>query len=1660
MAKAKKGKIKLPKKFAGGKGVHATIPRNVKLWQAILDHNLGGELVKDDIDGTTRVPLNASELATAIRRERKNYSFGELSWRGPGEGYRYYITQNNRYRFEGPDPADVVRIHNEGAPKTASEKVSTREIDTKVFSEQLITRSEREASRAGSHDKPTLSDLKITSGTMRRARNVATDPDVVKWMRELGTAHGRTALMAAEAELRKAVARAEAGGVSAATKKKRLERSSASQQAGVFAAQFGGAAANEPPHTTARRAATSFSQPSAKKKRPSLGLKLDAEVSVAGWQVSPADVYTDFEQGGKLRFMDAKKTKHQWRATRARNRAERDAGQLEAPEVIIIRNSKGVRPTGAEVDKGSIDLYEARPGSWLKTTPRISDWKGTAAELLTHYDRVKAKDKRPAAAKAAPKKQRPGRKARETAADRAGAPICPADLYKALDVPVEAQEDAQERMGGGPDADRGYAAADRAAVGIEFSKVLKLYLKARKHGDALAKKKPGTAAWQKTYDAFRSAEDRYKGEIESWLGDWGYDEDEPEQHAWTFSDAKKLIENCVIETAGGKARARAEKAAQLEAMRVGRRKSAPKGLPATPPRKDLTGAQIKAAASKVAAEFPGIRLEPGGTFRESDSRFSYRPDKSDYLDFDTRSLEFSTTGGGKFRTYRMGQPVESGPETNIYTEAALREFLRRRLKRAETMFRLSGDDIWKAAKAAVLPGKGIHVFMDSPPAGREQPTFHYQVGEGPKDYTLVIMSLSSGAFRAQQAGPVAAGETEWNITGVTNRGQLDTWLAMVLRKSDKFLHKSKDKRPTPVDWTRMVHLDWKVPEGVYFIESNLEGDEWRTTWSPKGGKRKQLGKIVGDQLSADRLAADHYSELSGLPRKRVIHSMSIGAIKNELKSYKASQTKLENLTLNEIRKGGPFRQEGTDWTNNRVLITDDKGGHWAAGYDTPQQRSAIGDAIVMSQQARWTPGPVKLHKIKTTGPFRVFTGYEKAAEVYDSHNGLRWLIGGKVFGGRVVIERGGRVKPFTVGVMREGSGIVLNVWGPTGRTYATIQEAVAVANALVRREGWKAPSMKDIDPRLVKIWRKKHRDFKGGALADGTATLMPGITMYGHSTVIPLRGLDKTETEYLVAADTKGSKVTALLAKNATEAKKHARGQEAASGLAPRPVIGVYAIPMIGTTSQPAVKPSGGLRRYLVVFGPKSETKAAPRRAAITSTGLRPTVKVKLKPMHTTIMGADGSEIIVTKIADGVIHYVPRHDFNNKGERRVEQWIGEDLIATALAKYKEARGVPYKSVKVERVAGKYEYCVPRKKGTKVLLEPSVNKNQTWRDYVTQLPGGRNYRGLIRTLAVVTEKKRLSTTAYAEFVENLLTDRPWLAGKGGGEMVDGVRAAAVIEVTAPGRNTLYVNPEGHNYARYVLFPADATSSWKPKKKGADYEPPVVSRSDIEIDGQKLRVSEVGPGSLLATEITSVAKIQGTGPYKLESIGEENVYFRNKAGRSFFAKYDLDSDRDAIVAAIKGSPKKKPAKKKPAKKKPAKRKPTKKYTQLGALLIKHRTEQGITRDSLAKTMGISSSTLGQIERGIVRCPPKARLGRAAARLGVAARTLETANDCDYGKRKPKKKAAAKKKPAAKAPAKKRSGKKKPPKRAPKKKAAKKKPLSDAEQRKKINALLRGT
>jgi hypothetical protein len=133
-----------------------------------------------------------------------------------------------------------------------------------------------------------------------------------------------------------------------------------------------------------------------KTKRSALGLKREGKTTAKGaeltWSIKPGDLYSDIRSPGVMLAGPARTTKTTWRATRSTTPAERLAGQRNNPEVIIHRNTaKGHRPNGQPAPPRSIDLWvENRHGPGMRL--RVQEWKGTAAQLLKHYDRIWAKE--------------------------------------------------------------------------------------------------------------------------------------------------------------------------------------------------------------------------------------------------------------------------------------------------------------------------------------------------------------------------------------------------------------------------------------------------------------------------------------------------------------------------------------------------------------------------------------------------------------------------------------------------------------------------------------------------------------------------------------------------------------------------------------------------------------------------------------------------------------------------------------------------------------------------------------------------------------------------------------------------------------------------------------------------------------------------------------------------------------------------------------------------------------------------------------------------------------------------------------------------------------------------------------------------------------------
>jgi hypothetical protein len=78
-------------------------------------------------------------------------------------------------------------------------------------------------------------------------------------------------------------------------------------------------------------------------------------------------------------------------------------------------------------------------------------------------------------------------------------------------------------------------------------------------------------------------------------------------------------------------------------------------------------------------------------------------------------------------------------------------------------------------------------------------------------------------------------------------------------------------------------------------------------------------------------------------------------------------------------------------------------------------------------------------------------------------------------------------------------------------------------------------------------------------------------------------------------------------------------------------------------------------------------------------------------------------------------------------------------------------------------------------------------------------GGLDTRLNVPRPTIVTEELALSAIEYDSFLSSPLGRRSWLKGRGGWDK-NGVRRA--IALKCPGRITLYVDPSGYDYGRYV------------------------------------------------------------------------------------------------------------------------------------------------------------------------------------------------------------------------------------------------------------------
>lgn len=121
-----------------------------------------------------------------------------------------------------------------------------------------------------------------------------------------------------------------------------------------------------------------------------------------------------------------------------------------------------------------------------------------------------------------------------------------------------------------------------------------------------------------------------------------------------------------------------------------------------------------------------------------------------------------------------------------------------------------------------------------------------------------------------------------------------------------------------------------------------------------------------------------------------------------------------------------------------------------------------------------------------------------------------------------------------------------------------------------------------------------------------------------------------------------------------------------------------------------------------------------------------------------------------------------------------------------------------------------------------VVVPRLNKCDHISEYLEQI----KTRDYDTEWAEVIETVELDCAGWNDFVTGFLTDREWLAGKGGTnswafhndsreyfklspsdqELFKRTAYIYVVAVVAPTGQTIYIDPQGYDYARYVAFPA--------------------------------------------------------------------------------------------------------------------------------------------------------------------------------------------------------------------------------------------------------------
>lgn len=159
-----------------------------------------------------------------------------------------------------------------------------------------------------------------------------------------------------------------------------------------------------------------------------------------------------------------------------------------------------------------------------------------------------------------------------------------------------------------------------------------------------------------------------------------------------------------------------------------------------------------------------------------------------------------------------------------------------------------------------------------------------------------------------------------------------------------------------------------------------------------------------------------------------------------------------------------------------------------------------------------------------------------------------------------------------------------------------------------------------------------------------------------------------------------------------------------------------------------------------------------------------------------------------------------------------------------------------------------------------VLEPRFNKNEHIDEYDRQLKRGDVSNNKVKVIGT----KNLSKKAFDELISGFLDDEDWMKGKGGHDTTTPIKDKGFGEFTkkdwehfrsgaydlaikvTDGDRTVYVNPSGYGYARYVYFPPDYKPGDFSKKRKADKkerEPPKPQTYSYGVGSRP-----IGPGAV--------------------------------------------------------------------------------------------------------------------------------------------------------------------------------------------------------------------